>query len=103
MREIIAQVVSNDKETYSEGFLGRPNLEYCTWIMDSNSWGGAIEISVLSRFYGIEMDVVDTLNAIINRFGEDQNYGQRVFLFFDGIHYDPLYLEGPQVKKCATF
>lgn len=49
------------------------------------------------------MDVVDTLNAIINRFGEDQNYSQRVLLIFDGIHYDPLYLEPLEVKFVDKF
>lgn len=98
MRKIIAEAVGNDPLTYSEGFLGKSNEEYCRWIQLPDSWGGAIEVSVLSRFYGIEMDVVDTLNAIINRFGEDQDYGQRVFLMFDGIHYEPLYLEHAEVK-----
>lgn len=93
MRQIIAKEVSGDPDNYNEGFLGKPNSEYCNWIQKSSSWGGAIEVSVLSRFYGLEMAVVDTLNAIINRFGEDKNYGQRVFLLFDGVHYDPLYLE----------
>lgn len=55
-------------------------------------------MAILSRFYGLEMAVVDTLNAIINRFGEDKNYGQRVFLLFDGVHYDPLYLEQSDVR-----
>lgn len=58
----------------------------------------------MSRFYGLEMAVVDTLNAIINRFGEDKNYGQRVFLLFDGVHYDPLYLEESDVSyTCFSF
>lgn len=52
----------------------------------------------MSGFYGIEMDVVDTINAIINRFGEDKNYSQRIFLIFDGVHYDPLYLELSEVS-----
>lgn len=93
MRHIIAETVSKDQTTYSEAILGKPNAEYCEWIKDSNSWGGAIELAVLSGYFGIEIAVVDTINAIINRFGEDQNYGNRVFLMFDGIHYDPLYLE----------
>lgn len=93
MREIIAMEVASDQETYSEAMLGKPNSEYCMWIQQSSSWGGAIEVAILSRYYGVEMAVVDTLNAIINRFGEDQNYGHRVFLLFDGVHYDPLYLE----------
>lgn len=93
MREIIANAVAADPEEYSEAFLGRPNAEYCKWILKSDSWGGAIELSILSKFYGLEIAVIDSINAIINRFGEDQHYAQRVFLIFDGIHYDPLYLE----------
>lgn len=93
MRQIIAMEVASDTETYNEAMLGRPNAEYCAWIQQPSSWGGAIEVAILSRFYGLEMAVVDTINSIINRFGEDKNYGQRVFLLFDGVHYDPLYLE----------
>lgn len=93
MREIIANAVAANPEEYSEAFLGRPNAEYCMWILKPDSWGGAIELSILSKFYGLEIAVIDGINAIINRFGEDQHYAQRVFLIFDGIHYDPLYLE----------
>lgn len=93
MREIIANAVASEPNEYSEGFLGRPNAEYCEWILKPDAWGGAIELSILSKFYGLEIAVIDSINAIINRFGEDQHYAQRVFLIFDGIHYDPLYLE----------
>lgn len=61
------------------------------------------QVAILSRFYGLEMAVVDTLNAIINRFGEDKNYGQRVFLLFDGVHYDPLYLEQSDVSNTLIY
>lgn len=98
MREIIAEHVAADPESFSEAMLGRPNHEYCAWIKRDDSWGGAIEVSILSSFYGLEIDVVDITNAIINRFGEDKNYGQRIFLLFDGIHYDPLYLESLAVS-----
>lgn len=101
MRQIIAETVSKDTENYSEAILGKPNKEYCKWILKSDSWGGAIELAVLSQHYGVEMAVVDTLNAIINRFGEDQRYAQRVFLLFDGIHYDPLFLEPLEVYLMA--
>lgn len=97
MRQLIAESVSKNPEEYSEAILGKPNAEYCKWIKDDKSWGGAIEISILANYYGIEIAVVDTINAIINRFGEDQNYPLRVFLLFDGIHYDPLYLEPLEV------
>lgn len=93
MRQLIAETISKDTELYSEAILGRPNPDYCKWIQDDKSWGGAIELSILSSHFGMEIAVVDTINAIINRFGEDQHYALRVFLLFDGIHYDPLYLE----------
>lgn len=141
MRQIIAQTVHNEKETYSSGFLGRDNAECklyfsissqlcclimhprfqtvhgsCRWIygyfpndrhfsltilqLQESSWGGAIEVSILSSYYGIEFDVVDINAAMINRFGEDKNFSMRGFLLYDGIHYDPLFLElGTGVKK----
>lgn len=98
MRQLIAETVSKDPENYSEAILGKPNADYCKWIQDDKSWGGAIELAVLSNHYGIEIAVVDTINAIINRFGEDQQYPHRVLLLFDGIHYDPLYLEPLEVR-----
>jgi ubiquitin thioesterase OTU1 len=103
MRQVIAQTVANDPEMFSEGILGKPNTDYCTWIQDDKSWGGAIELSILSNHYGFEIAVVDTINAIINRFGEDQHYSLRIFLMFDGIHYDPLFLESPDVSHFSYF
>lgn len=105
MRKLIAETVSNDTNYFSEAILGKPNADYCKWIQDDKSWGGAIEISIMADYYGIEIAVVDTINAIINRFGEDKNFPHRVFLLFDGIHYDPLFLEPIDVsdKKINYF
>ncbi|XP_037940539.1 ubiquitin thioesterase OTU1 [Teleopsis dalmanni] len=102
MRHLIAQAVSADPQQYNDAMLGKSNSEYCLWIQQPDSWGGAIEVAILSDYYGIEIDVVDIQNAIINRFGEDKNYGTRVFLLFDGIHYDPLYLETNTSDKPVT-
>ena len=93
MRQFIASTVRADPTKYNEAFLGRTNSEYCTWIMNDASWGGAIEISILSSYYSVEIDVVDTQTCRIDKFGEDQQYKQRVLLLYDGIHYDPLMLE----------
>lgn len=54
MRQIIAMEVASDHETYNEGMLGRPNAEYCSWIQQPSSWGGAIEVSgtkILHYYY----------------------------------------------------
>lgn len=102
MRHIIAQEVATNTQDYNDAVLGKSNAEYCAWIQKPDSWGGAIEVAILSSYYGIEIDVVDIQNAIINRFGEDKNYGLRVFLLFDGIHYDPLYMETDGAGAPAT-
>ncbi|XP_018568960.1 ubiquitin thioesterase OTU1 isoform X2 [Anoplophora glabripennis] len=102
MRQLVAETIRAAKDQYDEAILGKPIDEYCAWIQDDKSWGGAIELAILSNYYGMEIAVVDTINAIINRFGEDQSYPHRVFLMFDGIHYDPLYMESLDGGKIQT-
>ncbi len=72
---------------------------------------GAIEVSVFSEHYQTELDVVDIQTQRIDRFGkcskyllshfplilfsgEDKGYSNRALLLYDGIHYDPLLIEG---------
>ena len=93
MRETIVREVRSDPEKYNEGVLGRSNEDYQTWILDENTWGGAIELSILCDYFKTEITVVDAQNVRLNNFGEDQNYTHRVLLVYDGIHYDPLVLE----------
>ncbi|XP_051825190.1 ubiquitin thioesterase OTU1-like [Antechinus flavipes] len=90
MRNLIAETVASDPEFYCEAFLEKTNQEYCEWIRRDDTWGGAIEISILSKFYQCEICVVDTQTVRIDRFGEDAAYPKRVLLIYDGIHYDPL-------------
>lgn len=99
MRQLVADTIAAQPEEYSDAILGKPNREYCSWILNPNSWGGAIELAVLSNYYGFEIAVVNSTTGIISRFGEDKQYEQRVFLLFDGIHYDPLYMDFIEVTK----
>lgn len=32
--------MTSDPAKYSEAFLGKPNEEYCAWILDPEKWGG---------------------------------------------------------------
>lgn len=93
MRQLVANIIASQPEEYSDAILGKPVKEYCKWIVDPSSWGGAIELAILSSHFGFEIAVVNSTTGVICRFGEDKNYGQRVFLLFDGIHYDPLYMD----------
>lgn len=90
MRKIIADTVASDKQHFDDAFLGKSNADYCKWILDDNNWGGAIELSILCKYYETEIVAIDVKNTILNRFGEDSHYAQRMLLLYDGLHYDPL-------------
>ncbi|CAH0492707.1 unnamed protein product [Peronospora farinosa] len=94
MRQLIKDTILTYPEKYSDVFLGRPVHEYCAWIMDDNSWGGEIELSILSTYYKVEMVVFDVTSMSRLCYGEDQGFTQRMFLLYDGIHYD-LVVEAP--------
>jgi len=96
MREVIANVVGSDKEKYSEAFLGRPNGDYCNWILGKDAWGGAIEVQILSEYFQVQIVVVDTLSGSMTIFGEGHDFPSRMVLIYDGIHYDPLYYKTPE-------
>jgi len=93
LRVLAATCIQDDPTTYNEAFLGMPNADYCKWLSTKDKWGGAIELNVFSRYYQTEINVADVQSGRIDRYGENENYGSRVFLLYDGIHYDPMGLE----------
>ncbi|ETL29406.1 hypothetical protein, variant 2 [Phytophthora nicotianae P10297] len=101
MRQLIKDTILADPEKYSEVFLGRPVYEYCAWIMDDKSWGGEIELSILSTYYKVEMVVFDVTSMSRLCYGEDQGFTQRLFLLYDGIHYD-LVVEAPSATASES-
>lgn len=90
LREVIAATVLSDPAKYSEAFLGKPNDEYCAWILDAEKWGGAIELSILADYYGREIAAYDIQTLRCDLYGQDKKYSERVLLIYDGLHYDAL-------------
>jgi len=93
LRRLAATCIQDDPVMYNEAFLGQPNVDYCKWLSTCDKWGGAIELNVFSKYYETEINVADVQSGRIDRYGETESYGNRVFLLYDGIHYDPLGLE----------
>ena len=55
-----------------------------------DSWGGGIELAILTQEYEIEICVINTESGgRIDYFGEDRQFPFRVFLLYNDIHYDP--------------
>lgn len=49
LRKIIADVVRNRTDVYSEAVLGKTPKEYSDWILDPKHWGGEVEMFILSQ------------------------------------------------------
>jgi len=92
LRKVVSDLIKQDEETYSSTFLGKSPQEYCKWIQNKDSWGGAIELAILSHYYRSEICVFDTQTLRKDLYGQDSNYTNRVYLIYDGSHYDPLAL-----------
>ncbi|XP_062017991.1 OVARIAN TUMOR DOMAIN-containing deubiquitinating enzyme 2 [Rosa rugosa] len=90
LRQVIAATVASDPTKYSEAILGKPNEEYCAWILNPEKWGGAIELSILADYYGREIAAYDIQTTRCDLYGQEKNYSERVMLIYDGLHYDAL-------------
>lgn len=91
LRRLISQTIQSSQE-YTEAILGMPKQQYIQWIMQPNSWGGAIELAILAKHYRVCIACVDVLSAGKSRlvFGESDGYEQIIYLLYSGIHYDCL-------------
>lgn len=68
MRKIIANAIKQQPHIYNEALLEKSNSEYCLWILKGTSWGGAIELSILSDYYQIEIVALDAKSGLMNRY-----------------------------------
>jgi ubiquitin thioesterase OTU1 len=92
LRELCANIVLDNPQVYNTAFLGMPNHNYVNSILDPNSWGGAIELSILSNHYKCEIVAFDIQTTREDHYGEDKNYTTRALVLYTGNHYDALAL-----------
>ncbi|KAL8995418.1 MAG: hypothetical protein Q9188_006820 [Gyalolechia gomerana] len=88
LRAIVASHIYENKDEYSEVVLEKPPDDYCRWIQSEDAWGGAIELNVLSRQFGIEICSIDVQTLRVDRFNEGVK--KRCILVYSGIHYDTI-------------
>ncbi|OQO01745.1 hypothetical protein B0A48_12782 [Cryoendolithus antarcticus] len=88
LRSIVAQTIASNPDLYSTAVLERPPDDYCKWIQNPDSWGGGIELAILSQEFGVEVCSVNVQDGRVDRFNEGQS--TRCILVYSGIHYDVL-------------
>ncbi|KAK3113735.1 ubiquitin-specific protease otu1 [Teratosphaeriaceae sp. CCFEE 6253] len=86
LRSIVAQTIAASPELYTEGLLEKEPGEYCKWIQREDSWGGGIELSILSQHFDIEVCSLNVQDLRIDRFNEGRP--TRCIVVYSGIHYD---------------
>lgn len=99
LRVQVATHIADNPTLFSEAILGRPRSQYCEWIKLQTSWGGAIELGIISNLYGVRINCYDVQS------GNDIVFEQLgslptsfVVLVYSGIHYDVL----AENKQCAA-
>ena len=90
IRDIITSEIRSNPEDYNAAILGKDPEEYCKWISNKETWGGGIELSILSKFFHVQIGVADIQFITIEYFG---NYDKCIYLLYNNIHYDVFYKE----------
>ncbi|KAF3005113.1 ubiquitin-specific protease otu1 [Curvularia kusanoi] len=88
LRSLVAQAIQRSPEYYNEAILQRTPDDYCTWIQHADSWGGGIELSILSQEFDIEIASINVQDLRVDRFNEGKE--RRAILVYSGIHYDTI-------------
>ena len=76
--------------TFEEGLLELPKEDYIANLENPSTWGGAIELKIFSDMFQIEIASIDVQSNRVDIFGQDKNYPQRIYVIYNGVHYDPL-------------
>ncbi|KAJ5110756.1 hypothetical protein N7532_001291 [Penicillium argentinense] len=90
LRSIIAGAIQFNPSEYTTVVLGKKPDEYCQWIMNEDSWGGAIELKILSEYFNIEICSIDVQTLHMFQFNEGAP--TRCVVVYSGVHYDVLAL-----------
>ncbi|KAK5957701.1 ubiquitin-specific protease otu1 [Knufia fluminis] len=94
LRSIVAETIQADPYTYSKAVLDDKDPDsYCRWIRSQDSWGGQVELVILSQHFGVEICSIDVQSLRVDRYNEGAN--TRCFVVYSGIHYDTIALSLP--------
>lgn len=88
LRRLIARAVTSDPAKFNSAVLEKPPEEYARWVVKPESWGGAIELAILSEHFQTQIRCLDVQTARTHTFGETASFPRCVYTIYDGIHYD---------------
>ncbi|TKA43536.1 hypothetical protein B0A54_05318 [Friedmanniomyces endolithicus] len=86
LRSVVAQTIQAQPDLYTKGMLEKEPADYCKWIQREESWGGGIELSILSQHFDIEICSINVQDLRVDKFNEGRS--TRCIVVYSGIHYD---------------
>lgn len=94
LRSIVAETIQGDPTTFNKAVLDNKNPDkYCRWIRSEDSWGGQVELLILSQHFGVEICSIDVQTLRVDKYNEGAE--KRCFVVYSGIHYDSIALTLP--------
>ena len=92
MRKKVADVVAAYPRLFNKDYLGMSNESYCANVVSPDFWGGAIELSIISFLYNIELRTFDMkAGGKMYSYGSDEKHARVAFLLYiNGNHYEPM-------------
>lgn len=90
LREVVRNNIKEEEARWTDVILEKPRVEYMKWIMEKTSWGGFVELIILSEYFHCEFIIGDIKSKRIDKYGNMKNFKKRCFLIYDGLHYDPV-------------
>ncbi|KAK2750898.1 ubiquitin-specific protease otu1 [Onygenales sp. PD_40] len=90
LRGVIADTIQAQPDIYPAVVLGQPPDNYCQWIKSEDSWGGQIELNILSQYFDMEICSIDVQSLRVDRYNEGRPF--RCIIVYSGIHYDTIAL-----------
>jgi ubiquitin thioesterase OTU1 len=59
LRSLVAAAIQAQPDIYTQVVLEQNPDDYCIWIQTEDAWGGAIELTILSQHFDIEICSID--------------------------------------------
>ncbi|KAI1080266.1 OTU-domain-containing protein [Whalleya microplaca] len=87
LRRIVVDHIRSNPAKFSAVVLEKSPEAYCARMLQPDTWGGAIELGIISELFNLEICVVDVKTNNVIRYGEGQ-HELRCILVYSNVHYD---------------
>ncbi|KAK6953178.1 hypothetical protein Daesc_005478 [Daldinia eschscholtzii] len=102
LRRLVVEHIRAHPEKYSAVILGKNPESYCANMLRPDTWGGEIELAIISEEFQLEIDVIDVKTGTVYRVGDSNGYPMRCVLVYSNVHYDrvaEIFVEGQEVME----